>query len=57
MCKGLMTICSYCKKMMAYGPSDNISHGICRPCSAKLFWLGGFSKKEIDDILSKDRGA
>ena len=52
--KGLMVICSYCKKMMAHGPSDNISHGICRLCTAKFFWMGGLSKKEIDDILSKD---
>ena len=45
-------ICSYCKKVMREGPNDNVTHGICEPCSTKMLWLDGLSETELTDFIN-----
>ena len=45
-------VCSYCKKVMREGPEDNITHGICEPCSTKMLWLDGLSEEELTGFIN-----
>ena len=44
--------CSYCKKIVKEGPEDNITHGICEPCSTKMLWLKGIPEEELTGFLN-----
>ncbi len=45
-------ICGHCKTVYRPGPDDNVSHGICEPCSTKMLWLDGLPEKELTAFIS-----
>lgn len=49
----LKVICSYCKKILKPGPDDNISDGICEPCSTKMLWQSGFNEKDLTEFVNR----
>ena len=52
----MLTICATCKKILKPGKPDNISHGICEPCAAKMLWLDGLNIKELTTFVNRLKG-
>ena len=46
-------VCSYCKKVMREGPEDNVTHGICEPCSIKMLWQEGVPEKDLTEFVEE----
>ena len=45
-------VCKWCNKVLREGPEDNITHGICVPCSTKMLWLEGLSETELTGFIN-----